>query len=129
MQFSDEEMKRVLMEVSQNISMERRKRGISMARLAETANLSVSHISKLESSQCEIGLRALLKISSAFGMKPEEFLPQRLSEIKPMLTNGEKFERIIRNSDPKTVEFILNISDHIVKILSDGDRKPSISDR
>lgn len=117
MQFSDDEMKKVLTEVAHNISLERKRRGISMAGLAERANLSVSHISKLESAQCEIGLRALIKISAAFGMKPEDFLPQHLSGISPVQTNGERFEKIMKGADPQTIEFILNISNHMVKVL------------
>lgn len=45
MQITDETMNLILKEVSRNISLERKKRGISMSQLADMANLSVSHIS------------------------------------------------------------------------------------
>lgn len=114
MQISDEEVRDMIREVGRKISLERQRRGMSMAHLAEIANLSVSHISKMESEQCEIGLRALLKISTAFGMKPEAFLPERLTQISRARTDGEKFEHIMQGADSQLVEFILNISNYMV---------------
>mgnify|MGYP002612443074 FL=1 len=55
MELTDDVMNQVLRDVSKNISKERKKRGLSMAKLAEMSNLSVSHISKLERSRCDIG--------------------------------------------------------------------------
>ena len=54
MELTDDVMNQVLRDVSKNISKERKKRGLSMAKLAEMSNLSVSHISKLERSRCDI---------------------------------------------------------------------------
>ena len=51
MELTDDVMNQVLRDVSKNISKERKKRGLSMAKLAEMSNLSVSHISKLERSR------------------------------------------------------------------------------
>ena len=96
MQVSDEEVKVMLQEVSHKIRKERLRRGLSMARLAEIANLSVSHISKVEAEQCEIGLRALLKIATALGMEVTELLPDEMKTIPKMPTNGEKFEAIMQ---------------------------------
>ena len=75
MELTDDVMNQVLRDVSKNISKERKKRGLSMAKLAEMSNLSVSHISKLERSRCDIGLKALLRIAAAMEMEADELLP------------------------------------------------------
>ena len=116
MELSDETMRCMLKEVSRNISAERRKRGLSMAQLAAMANLSTSHICKLEKSQCDVGLKALLRISAAFGLEAESLLPdepwiERREE--GALTRGEQFEQIVEDADPWIVELILRMACYI----------------
>ena len=120
MQVSDEEVKVMLQEVSHKIRMERLRRGLSMARLAEIANLSVSHISKVEAEQCEIGLRALLKIATALGMEVTELLPDEMKTIPKMPTNGEKFEAIMQGANQQTIEFVLKMSEHMATALNEN---------
>ncbi|WP_368368137.1 helix-turn-helix domain-containing protein [Roseburia hominis] len=120
MQVSDEEVKVMLQEVSHKIRKERLRRGLSMARLAEIANLSVSHISKVEAEQCEIGLRALLKIATALGMEVTELLPDEMKTIPKMPTNGEKFEAIMQGANQQTIEFVLKMSEHMATALNEN---------
>ncbi|WP_418528961.1 helix-turn-helix domain-containing protein [Roseburia hominis] len=120
MQVSDEEVKVMLQEVSRKIRKERLRRGLSMARLAEIANLSVSHISKVEAEQCEIGLRALLKIATALGMEVTELLPDEMKTIPKMPTNGEKFEAIMQGANQQTIEFVLKMSEHMATALNEN---------
>ena len=120
MQVSDEEVKVMLQEVSRKIRKERLRRGLSMARLAEIANLSVSHISKVEAEQCEIGLRALLKIATELGMEVTELLPDELTAIPKMQTNGEKFEAIMQGANQQTIEFVLKMSEHMATALNEN---------
>ena len=120
MQVSDEEVKVMLQEVSHKIRKERLRRGLSMARLAEIANLSVSHISKVEAEQCEIGLRALLKIATALGMEVTELLPDEMKTIPKMPTNGEKFEAIMQGENQQTIEFVLKMSEHMATALNEN---------
>ncbi len=120
MQVSDEEVKVMLQEVSHKIRKERLRRGLSMARLAEIANLSVSHISKVEAEQCEIGLRALLKIATALGMEVTELLPDEMKTIPKMPTNGEKFEAIMQGANQQTIEFVLKMSEHMATTLNEN---------
>ena len=114
MQITDETMNLILKEVSRNISLERKKRGISMSQLADMANLSVSHISKLERAQCDIGLKSLLRIAAAFEMEAAEFIPEEpetdFMSVEVKTTNGERFERIVRDADPRIVEIILKMA-------------------
>ena len=120
MQVSDKEVKVMLQEVSHKIRKERLRRGLSMARLAEIANLSVSHISKVEAEQCEIGLRALLKIATALGMEVTELLPDEMKTIPKMPTNGEKFEAIMQGANQQTIEFVLKMSEHMATALNEN---------
>ena len=120
MQVSDEEVKVMLQDVSHKIRKERLRRGLSMARLAEIANLSVSHISKVEAEQCEIGLRALLKIATALGMEVTELLPDEMKTIPKMPTNGEKFEAIMQGANQQTIEFVLKMSEHMATALNEN---------
>ena len=120
MQVSDEEVKVMLQEVSHKIRKERLRRGLSMARLAEIANLSVSHISKVEAEQCEIGLRALLKIATALGMEVTELLPDEMKTIPKMPTNGEKFEAIMQGANQQTIEFVIKMSEHMATALNEN---------
>lgn len=114
MQITDETMNLILKEVSRNISLERKKRGISMSQLADMANLSVSHISKLERAQCDIGLKSLLRIAAAFEMEAAEFIQEEpetdFMSVEVKTTNGERFERIVRDADPRIVEIILKMA-------------------
>ena len=114
MQVSDEEVKVMLQEVSHKIRKERLRRGLSMARLA------VSHISKVEAEQCEIGLRALLKIATALGMEVTELLPDEMKTIPKMPTNGEKFEAIMQGANQQTIEFVLKMSEHMATALNEN---------
>ena len=110
MELTDDVMNQVLRDVSKNISKERKKRGLSMAKLAEMSNLSVSHISKLERSRCDI--KALLRIAAAMEMEADELLPGDFEpkETERKLTAGERFEQIMQGADPQLVEMFLRMA-------------------
>ena len=112
MELTDDVMNQVLRDVSKNISKERKKRGLSMAKLAEGSNLSGSHISKLERSRCDIGLKALLRIAAAMEMEADELLPGDFEpkETERKLTAGERFEQIMQGADPQLVEMFLRMA-------------------
>ena len=112
MELTDDVMNQVLRDVSKNISKERKKRGLSMVKLAEVSNLSVSHISKLERSRCDIGLKALLRIAAAMEMEADELLPGDFEpkETERKLTAGERFEQIMQGADPQLVEMFLRMA-------------------
>lgn len=112
MELTDDVMNQVLRDVSKNISKERKKRGLSMAKLAEMSNLSVSYISKLERSRCDIGLKALLRIAAAMEMEADELLPGDFEpkETERKLTAGERFEQIMQGADPQLVEMFLRMA-------------------
>lgn len=124
MELSDEALSQMLLETGQNIRVERKKHGISISRLADMANLSVSHISKLENEQCEIGLKALIKISAAFGKDVEDLLPpfDRYGKAgkQKIQTVAERFETVTQDADIQTVEFILKMTAYMVHALHEN---------
>ena len=68
MELTDDVMNQVLRDVSEKILAKKvKKRGLSMAKLAEMSNLSVSHISKLERSRCDIGFKGIVTDSCGNG--------------------------------------------------------------
>lgn len=111
MALTDEAVNEILKGVRKNISTERKKRGLSMAKLAAMANLSVSHISKLESARCDIGLKALLRIAAALEMEAEDLLPHEIIQTGcAEQTAGERFENIMQGADPQTIEMFLTMA-------------------
>lgn len=110
---TEEGMNHVIVDVGRRIKEERVKRGMSMSRLAELANVSTSHISKVETAKCEIGLKSLIKIATALEMNASDFLPEaeRASGMtNGGLTNGERFDLITKGVSHKKVELALKIS-------------------
>lgn len=110
------ELKNFLKEISGKISSERKRRGLSMSRLADMSNLSASHIFKLENDQCEIGLKALFKISTALSVSPAQFFPDGLYQEGRMQTNGDRFESITQGADMETIEFALKMTESMILV-------------
>ena len=113
---TDERMREIVLEVGKNLRRERLRRGLSITKLAGMSNLSVSHISKVEAAKCEIGLKALVKISTALSMEVVDFLPpiEELYGAEKMQTNGERFEEITPGAPEKMIEAILQMSDCVM---------------
>ena len=60
--------------ISKNIKYLREKKGYTQEQLAEAADLSVSHISKVESGQRRIGMKAYLTVLEALNVNEEDFI-------------------------------------------------------
>jgi len=72
--YDDEKMEACLAEVGSRIREERIKQELSISKLAELSNLSVSCISKAETEKCRISLKALIKIATALKVPVRQFL-------------------------------------------------------
>lgn len=117
-ELSEEKISEVLNGVGNQIRRERKKQDMSMMQLAAASNLSVGQISKVEHARVEIGLKTLFKISAALGMSITDFLPYNFPlpcYSEQELSNGEKFERITAGASPQSVQFILEMVEHMVK--------------
>lgn len=60
--------------ISKNIKYLREKKGYTQEQLAEAADLSVSHIGKVESGQRRIGMKAYLTVLEALNVNEEDFI-------------------------------------------------------
>lgn len=60
--------------IANNIKRLRERKGYTQEELAETVNLSVSHISKVESGQRKIGMKAYLNILKALDANETDIL-------------------------------------------------------
>lgn len=121
--YDEEKMSIWLSEVGNRIRMERIRQKMSISRLAELANLSVSCISKTESNQCGISLKALLKIADALNIPIWQLLVQEEAEDRTgidqkLSDRAAQFEQITAESDEKTVAFILDMAQQLMKIMN-----------
>lgn len=71
--YDEKKLEKRMEGVGARIKEERLKRNISISKLAELSNLSLSCISKAE-SHCRIGLKALLKIAAALEIPAGQLL-------------------------------------------------------
>jgi transcriptional regulator with XRE-family HTH domain len=55
-----------------NLRRLRLESGLSQERLAHEADLHMSHVSKIERSECEPGVRTVSKLAKAFGVSASE---------------------------------------------------------
>ncbi|MEY8484657.1 helix-turn-helix transcriptional regulator [Lachnospiraceae bacterium 48-21] len=60
--------------IAKNIKFLREKMGYTQEQLAEATELSVSHLSKVESGQRRIGMRAYISILRVLGATEEEYI-------------------------------------------------------
>lgn len=127
--YDERKMDAWLAEVGERIRMERMRQNLSISKLAELSNLSPSCISKAESNQCGISLKALLKIAVALGMPVWELLEQEKTDGEPeklLEKMGEeektsfesrRFEDIIATAESDTIEFILDMAEQLMKVV------------
>lgn len=55
-----------------NISFYRKYRGYSQSKLAEMIDISRTHMSRIETAQCEVSIHILLDICEALQISPKE---------------------------------------------------------
>lgn len=126
--YDDEKMEACLAEVGSRIREERIKQELSISKLAELSNLSVSCISKAETERCKISLKALIKIAAALKVPVRQFLdineigiadvPEEYSKQAANVTNGERFEQIMEIAGEETVTLILDMADELMRAIN-----------
>lgn len=128
--YDDRKMDIWMERIGKRIKKERIKKGLSLSKLAELANLSVSCISKAETKQCRISLKALAKIAAALdipagdllehgscGSDPDERLQYRMDEQDTDLTESERFEDMTIETEEEIVDFILELTGELMEVL------------
>lgn len=128
--YDDSKMEACLAMVGRRIHAERIRQRVSISRLAELSNLSISCISKAETDQCRISLKALIKIAAALNVPvwqfldiDESYLQGRTEERQSLkdYTNGERFEKIMKPAGEKTTEMILDMVDELMRAMNRED--------
>ncbi|MBP3488833.1 MAG: helix-turn-helix transcriptional regulator [Roseburia sp.] len=126
--YDDEKMEACLAEVGSRIREERIKQELSISKLAELSNLSVSCISKAETEKCRISLKALIKIATALKVPVRQFLDidgidladvsETCNREGASVTNGKRFEQIMEIAGEETVTLILDMADELMRAIN-----------
>lgn len=107
--YDDDKMDLLLKDTGRRIREERLKRNLSLIQLSHLSNVSASHINRIENGTRKVGIEPLLKISRALDVPFTNMLP--LEEGPHLMTNGERFERIVENCSVKQINFLLEMAD------------------
>lgn len=108
--------------IAKNIKYLRENRGYTQEQLAEAANLSVSHLSKVESGKRRIGMKAYLNILQIMGVTEEEFATLATNEKKE--NSFTKFQDIIEDCNEAEKKFLLDTLKSIkenMKVLTQNE--------
>lgn len=97
--------------IAKNIKYLREKKGYTQEQLAEAANLSVSHVSKVEAGQRRIGMKSYLAILNALNVNEEDFVS--LVAIGKSDNYIEKIQEILHGCNEGEKKFLLNILTYI----------------
>ena len=102
--------------ISNNIKYLREKKGYTQAQLAEAADLSVSHLSKVEAGQRRIGMKAYITVLKALGAEEKDFIS--LVAVKENENNFKKFQRIMKGCSEAEQKFLIETLESIKENLS-----------
>ena len=109
--------------IAKNIKYLREKKGYTQEELAEAADLSVSHLSKVEAGQRRIGMKAYLSILQALEVAEEEFVSIAADEEKE--NEFKQYQDIMQNCNEAEKKFLLatmkNLKENM-KVLICEDR-------
>lgn len=109
--------------VGNNIANERRKINMSQAKLAELADISISHISNIENGKAEMGISIFCKIAEGLGVSSDILLKGAISNsvINNKLKNTESVNPIFNNESERSdsVSGIGLRNDYVVNNIKD----------
>lgn len=97
--------------IAKNIKYLREKKGYTQEQLAEAANLSVSHISKVESGQRRIGMKSYLAILDTLNVNEEDFVS--LAAVENSDNYIWKIHQILNGCNEMEKKFLLNVLTYI----------------
>ena len=82
--------------------------GVSQERLSELTNLSVSHMSHIETGSTKLGLPTIVKIANALNVSMDELLCGSLKKGKAIKQN--EFAEILSDCLPEEINLIIDIA-------------------
>lgn len=92
--------------ISKNIMFMREKMGYTQEQLAEATELSVSHLSKVESGQRRIGMKAYVSILRVLGAAGEDFISTMADEETE--SGFKQYQNIMRDCNDAEKRFLLD---------------------
>ena len=92
--------------IANNIKCLREKKGFTQEQLAEAVDLSASHLSKVESGQSRIGMKAYISILQVLGVGEEEFVSVAVDEKKG--SDFKKFQDVMKDCNMAERKFLLD---------------------
>ncbi|MDO4340119.1 MAG: helix-turn-helix domain-containing protein [Eubacteriales bacterium] len=117
--------------ISNNIKYLRERKGYTQEQLAEAADLSVSHLSKVESGQRRIGMKAYLAVLKALDVGKEGFVA--LTAAEKSENCFIKFQEIMNGCSEDEQEFLIeslqSIKKNMEKLLKKVDHTESLEDK
>ena len=96
----------VLQIIANNIKTLRIKKGYTQEKLAETAGISVSHLSKVETGQKRMGMQTYLKVLRALEVTEEEYISVTVEKEQDV--KWEKFKKIMEGCTEAEEHFLLD---------------------
>ena len=92
--------------IANNIKTLRIKKGYTQEKLAETAVISASHLSKVETGQKRMGMQTYLKVLRALGVTEEEYISVTVEKEQDV--KWEKFKKIMEGCTEAEELFLLD---------------------
>ena len=102
-------------DIGHRIKTTRKKQNISQERLAELADISVSHMSHIETGQTKLGLPAMVRIANGLSISVDELLCGSLMQGKAVM-QGE-FSNLLADCTTEEAKVILDTSRALKKSL------------
>lgn len=92
--------------IVQNLYSEMYRQDMSIRQLSNKSDVNYTHIYKLIRGKTRIGLDILIKLSYALKHTPGYFFPE---EVQAPKTDGDKFDEIVRDMDPQSKNYLLDL--------------------
>ena len=97
------------------VKAQRLKLGISQEKLAELTDLSVSHMSAIETGATKLGLPTIVKVANALNVSVDELLCGSLMQGKAVMQND--FVELLNDCSPEETAIIVDIVKAMKKSL------------
>ena len=94
-------------DIGQRIKKFRQKQDMPQEHLAELAEVSVSHMSHIETGQTKLSLPAIIRVANALNVSADELLCGNLMQGKTVMQN--EFADLMSDCSPAEAAYILGL--------------------
>lgn len=110
--------------IAKNIKYLREKRGYTQEQLAEAAGLSVSHLSKVETGQRRIGMKAYLSILQELGAAESDFVSTAVDE-----NSFKQYQALMEDCSEAEKRFLLDTLGNQITVLMAGNYEHTVREQ